>query len=161
MAWDVSATIAALHALDSQIQATAKQVLGQGAAYAVAVAKSTTTFKDRSGSLRGSIHREAPGPWQYRVIAGGRGARHALFVEAGTKAHEIRPKRVGTVSSRRSSGRVMPRLLCFQIAGRWIRTPLVRHPGTKATLFMLDARNRAEVAVGHFIEAGMRAAIGA
>jgi hypothetical protein len=162
MAVDAAATIAALHVVERDIIAAARQAFGQSIAFAAELARTTTAFKDGpNASLRGSIRRVMRNDWSGFVIAGGRGARHALFVEDGTKAHEIRPKRVGSVSSRRRAGKAMPPLLRFQINGRWVSAKVVHHPGTKPTHFMLDARNQAETALFRFVEAGVSSAIGA
>ena len=61
-------------------------------------------------------------------------APYAMYVVEGTAPHEIRP--------------VNASVLAFQIGGRVVFTPLVRHPGTKPNPFMEkaaeDARSKAE-----------------
>lgn len=162
MGVQADAAIASLHRLETDILAATKQAFGQSVAYAAELARTTTTFKDGpAATLRNSIRRGSRGEWSAFVIAGGGRAQHALFVEAGTRPHDIRPKRVGTVSSRRSAGKTMPHVLRFQIAGRWVSAKVVHHPGTKPTHFMLDARDQAETALARFVEAGIRSAIGA
>lgn len=152
---------AALHALETDILAAARQAFGQSVAYAAELARRSTAFKDGpDASLRGTIRRGERGPWSAFVSAGSRKVFWAGFVEDGTRAHEIRPRRTGSVSSRRGAGKVLPPVLRFQIAGRWISARVVKHPGTTATHFMLDARDQAESAMARFMEAGIGAAIG-
>ena len=61
-------------------------------------------------------------------------APHAKYVVKGTSPHEIRP--------------VNSSVLAFEVAGRMVFTPLVRHPGSKPNPFMQraveDARNKTE-----------------
>lgn len=102
-------------------------------------ARATNRFQDRTGKLRGSIEL-AP---QMTVRNGARfivGAspKYALFVEAGTKAHDILPRRSST--------------LRFQIAGRWVSSRGVRHPGTSPRKFMFEAAE----AGGRALIAGLR-----
>lgn len=89
-------------------------------------AKATTTWKDRSGATRGSIRGEVLG-LRGRVEA--RGA--SIFLENGTRAHQIVAR---------------GRALKFFVNGQAIYRRSVQHPGTKATHFMRDARNHAQVA---------------
>ncbi len=162
MPLNTRAAAVALARLETDVVVASLQGFKQGVSYAAQVARSTTAFKDGpTAALRSSIRRVDRGTWSAFVIAGGRQAQHALFVENGTRAHDIRPKRVGSVSSRRPGGKVMPPVLRFQIAGRWVSARVVHHPGTKATHFMLDARNQAETAMARFIESGISSAIGA
>lgn len=154
---------AALRAIENDILAATRQALGQSAAYAAELARQSTAFKDGpNAELRGTIRRIVGGEWQQFVKAGDRKVFWALFVEDGTQPHEIWPKRTGTVSSRKS-GRAAANqapVLRFQIAGRWVSAKMVKHPGTKPTHFMRDARDQAETALAHFVEAGISAAIG-
>ena len=61
-------------------------------------------------------------------------AAYAMYIVEGTAPHEIRP--------------VNASVLAFQIAGRIVFTPLVRHPGTKPNPFMQraveDARSKVD-----------------
>ncbi len=58
---------------------------------------------------------------------------YAMYVVKGTRPHEIRP--------------VNASVLAFEVGGRMIFTPLVRHPGTQPNPFMQraveDARSKA------------------
>ncbi len=135
-----------------QLPANARQALGQSVAVALRHARLTKDFKDRGGALRRSLRRGTSGPWVQFIRAGGGRIKQAIFVERGTKAHEIRPKRVGAVSSRRKAGKAMPPLLVFQIAGRWISKRVVHHPGTKATHFMEKAGEAGRVALLRSLE---------
>lgn len=103
-------------------KAAARQILGQAAAVALAHAKATHKFKDRTGELRGSIIRGQRSTWVHFIKAT---AKHAKFVEGGTKPHEI-------VARRRQS-------LRFVMHGEVVFRKRVHHPGTKATHFMDDA----------------------
>ena len=59
---------------------------------------------------------------------------YAVFVHAGTKPHVILPKFTSREAARTIGGGAA--LLAFQIGGRWVRTRMVRHPGTRANPFM-------------------------
>jgi hypothetical protein len=147
-----SDTIASLRALEHELDIVSRQALGQAATFALVHARATTKFKDRTTKLRGTLERRQHGPYELSVIAGA----HALFVEEDTKAHVIRPKRTGSVSSRRSSGRrAGPQLLTFQIGGRWISKASVNHPGTTGTHFMRDARDASELELSRYVEFGL------
>jgi hypothetical protein len=157
-------TIAALHRAETDILAATRQALGQSAALAAELARVSTAFKDGpNASLRGSIRRGERGPWSLFVSAGNRKVFWAGFVEDGTRAHIIRaklgPRARGPVAPGQSRGGSGRGLLTFQIAGRWISKPFVNHPGTDATHFMRDARDRAETALVRFVEAGINSAI--
>lgn len=119
---DVARFIAALKATDERVRVAARQTLGQGAAYAVARAKATTKFKDRTGALRASITRGQKSTFHHFIRAG---APHAVFVEYGTRPHAIEPRRA--------------RVLRFVQAGQVRFAKRVWHPGTKPTHFMDDA----------------------
>lgn len=145
-------TMASLRALEHELDIVARQSLGQAATFALAHARATSKFKDVTGKLRSTLERVDRGPYNVRVRTQ---AKYALFVEEDTRAHEIRPKRTGTVSSRRSSARRGPRRLVFRIAGRWFSKAVVKHPGTTGTHFMRDARDEAEVRLIRFVEVGV------
>lgn len=123
-----------LSAQDEMIRG-ARTELQRAISVAYRHALASPLFKDRTHTLRQSIVRFQSGPDRGGIAAT---AKHALFVEVDTKPHEIRPRRVGMVSSRRSPGRAgnLPTLLRFQINGRWVSKDLVKHPGTKGTHFM-------------------------
>jgi hypothetical protein len=148
---------ASLAHLYDEIAANSRQALGQAAALALQVARSTTKFKDGPDrELRSSLTRGERGPFHIFVQAG---ARHALFVEEDTKPHVIRAKlgrgAKGPAAPGQSRGGSGSGLLVFQIAGRWISKPFVKHPGTTGTHFMRDARDQAETALVRFIEIGV------
>lgn len=155
---DASAMRADLAKLAAEIPTTAHEAFREAAETAYESAKTTTSFKDRGTgrrSLRGSIRFGARGQMNFYVRAD---APHALFVEEDTQPHEIRPRRVGSVSSRRHGGG--PALLRFKIGGRWVSTPLVRHPGTTGKHFMRDARDLGERALVEMLETRLGALIG-
>lgn len=89
-------------------------------------AKTSRRFVDRTGALRASISMGmarsfAQGPATFVDAS----ARHAKFVEHGTRAHMIRAKR--------------SRTLRFVVNGSTVFARKVMHPGTKPAPFMLDA----------------------
>ncbi len=132
---------AALRQLEARVSAAARQALGQAAAYAAERARATTTFKDRTGKTRRDINRGARGPFSLFVRAGGA----SLFLEDGTSAHVIRPRRA--------------RALRFVMAGTTMFRASVHHPGTKATHFVRDARNDAEQKLSRFAVVGIGQAV--
>lgn len=131
--------------VQADMLASVRQVLGQLAALAVAHAKSTTAFKDRSGSLRNSITRGEKSTWALFVKAGGKDAPYAQFIEAGSRAHEIKARRAN--------------FLRFEQGGQVVFRKRVFHPGTKPGRFMQSARDAAEGVATQFLEAGINAAI--
>lgn len=88
------------------------------------IAVSTRTFKDRTGKLRGSIKAKLGSGYTSFVEAT---AKYAGFVEYGTKPHTIAARNGG--------------FLAFQVAGSTVFRRSVKHPGTRATNFMRDARS--------------------
>ncbi len=116
-------------------------------------------FKDRTGELRRSIRPE-------RVVAAARGARwkivaarpYAMFVEGGTRAHEIWPKAANRLvgplrpsQTRRATGpgpheHIVGRGLALRWkAGGTIHfARMVHHPGSKEHPFMGPAALKAE-----------------
>lgn len=131
--------------VQADMLASVRQVLGQLAALAVAHAKSTTTFKDRTGSLRNSITRQEKGTWAQFVKAGGKDAPYAQWIEAGSRAHEIKARRA--------------KFLRFEQNGQVVFRKRVFHPGTKPARFMQSARDAAESVATQYLETGINAAI--
>jgi hypothetical protein len=77
----------------------------------------------RTGKLASSIVKEvtAEGDWQIRALA-----PYDIYVQMGTRPHEIRPVRAD--------------MLVFRTADRHlVFTPLVHHPGTKPNPYMQRA----------------------
>ena len=75
----------------------------------------------KTGKLAGSIVKEiGDGEASIQALA-----PYAIYVEKGTRPHEIRP--------------VNASVLAFEASGRIVFTPLVRHPGTKPNPFMQRA----------------------
>lgn len=131
--------------VQADMLASVRQVLGQLAALAAAHARATTTFKDKSGALRKSIVRGEKGTWAQFVKAGGKDAPYAQWIEAGSRAHEIKARRA--------------RFLRFEQNGQVVFRKRVFHPGTKPVRFMQAARDAAEGVVNQYLEAGLNAAI--
>lgn len=145
---DASETIKDLAQTHIGVLAVTRQVLGQLAALATAEAKATSTFKDRTGNLRGSIQRGEKGPWSLFVKAGGPRARYAVFIEAGSIPHYI-PK----------SLKPGQKMLRFEWGGRMIFRRQVWHPGTKPARFMQSARNASEAVAERYLELGLNAVL--
>lgn len=139
---NAEAFLASLRRIETGILAAVRQALGQAAAYAAEHARRTSKFKDRTGELRKEIGRGVRGPWAVFVRAS---AKHALFVEEDTKPHIIRARRA--------------KMLRFVQNGRVRFARSVRHPGTKGTHFMRDARDAAEEKLTHFVQYGVNQAI--
>lgn len=131
--------------VQADMLASVRQVLGQLAALAAAHARSTTAFKDKTGALRNSITRGDRSTWAVFVKAGGKDAPYAQFIEAGSRAHEIKARRA--------------RFLRFEQAGEVVFRKRVFHPGTRPARFMQSARDAAESLVPQYIEAGLSSAI--
>lgn len=160
LAFSSARTVHDIATLEAHITSALRQALGHAAVVAEAVAKGSTAFHDVSGALRKTIRRGVRSEWALFVKAGDARTRYAGIVEDGSKAHEIRPKRTGGVSSRTRAGKERPAVLRFQINGRWVSARVVHHPGTKPTHFMQTARDQAEVALVQFVETGLNSAIG-
>lgn len=120
--FDASAFVAWLRRAGEQAQINARQTLGQGVALALAHAKATQSFHDRTGELRRSITRGQRGTWQHFIRAG---AKHAAYVEYGTKPHRIEARH------RKALRYVQHGDIRFRRG--------VNHPGTKPRHFMDDA----------------------
>lgn len=142
---DSDAALKDLARVQADMLASVRQVLGQLAALAAAHARATTTFKDRTGSLRKSIVRGEKGTWAQFVKAGGKDAPYAQWIEAGSRAHEIKARRA--------------RFLRFEQNGQVVFRKRVFHPGTKPARFMQSARDTAEGVANQYLEAGINAAI--
>lgn len=139
---DVAAFIADLKRIERDITAGARQALGQTAALAVEIAKSTTAFKDQTGKLRASIHRGQKSTWHHFVKAS---TPYAKFVEEGTRPHPIEARRKAA--------------LRFVQAGTLRFAKRVQHPGTKATHFMQKAQEAAGRELVRMLEEAIRRAV--
>ena len=139
------ATLRDLAQVQADVLATVRQVLGQLAALAAAQARSTTTFKDRTGALRKSIVRGEKSPWAQFVKVGGKDAPYAIFIEAGSRPHPIHARRA--------------KFLRFEQNGQIVFRKRVFHPGTKPARFMQSARDSAEEAAMQYLERGLNTAI--
>jgi len=85
-------------------------------AYALMSAKAPV----RSGRLLGSIREQVRG---FEATVGPT-VPYAIYVEYGTRPHEIRP--------------VYASVLRFKIEGKVVFTPIVHHPGTRAQPFIRE-----------------------
>lgn len=125
------------------------------------VAKREHRYKDKSRALTGSIEAEPPraigsgGKVEGAIVAK---AKHASYVEEGTRPHEIRPRAgrsfVGPLhpSQKRSRAKEGKPYLVFQVNGRWVRAAVIHHPGTRAYAFMGDAARKAEAVMIRDVE---------
>lgn len=84
-------------------------------------AEGTSLFQDKTGKLRASIRQRTTGRFEGQLYTLPR-AKHATFIENGTRRHTILPKR-GTH-------------LKFKAGGRTVFARKVEHPGTKPRPFM-------------------------
>jgi hypothetical protein len=111
-----------------------------GAEEAVAEARRTHRYKDRTGNLTRSIHAgpllESVFGAEIEIIAG---AEYASFVEEGTHPHEILPRRAKMLHWEEPQGD-------HHFASK------VNHPGTKPYAFMGDAYLKAERVIEREIE---------
>lgn len=143
-----------------------KRELEQGLHHAVRTAADEAVrqgkrgrFKDKTGELRRNIHAE-------KLLESARGARwkvvspepYSIFVEDGTKEHDIWPKAVHELNgpvrngqSRRASGdgpheHVVGRgqFLRWKTGGRTFFARMVHHPGSPAFGYMGAAALKAE-----------------
>lgn len=108
-------------------------------------ARSQHRYRDRSGGLTGSIRGYLE---RTATVAGGEavgvlkaGKAYASFVEEGTAAHEILPRRAGVLS--------------FDVDGQQVFAKRVNHPGTPSMPFMGPALQKA----GRVAEAEVEVAI--
>lgn len=121
--FDGSEAIRRLGTIERRILDVARVQLYEVARVAYRNARDTTLFRDRTGELRGSIDIIDKGAYWKRVVAP---AKHAGFIEGGTKAHVIRPKHA--------------KLLRFYVGGNVVFAHKVNHPGTAKRPFMENAK---------------------
>lgn len=119
---DGTETLRGLRTLERRVLDVARVQLYEVARVAYRAARDTTLFRDRTGQLRGTIDIIDKGAYWKRVIAP---AEHAKYIEGGTKAHVIRPKRA--------------RFLRFYVGGNVVYARKVNHPGTAKRPFMENA----------------------
>lgn len=119
---EATETLRGLRTLERRIEDVARIQLYEVARVAYRAARDTTLFKDRTGELRGTLDIIDKGAYWKRVIAP---ANHAKFIEYGTKAHVIRPKRA--------------KMLRFYVGERVVYARKVNHPGTAKRPFIENA----------------------
>ena len=108
-------------ASDGSAQSIAEKLVMDAAVQIQSVAQSLAPIK--SGALRKSITISHTSKTHITI---GPQAPYGAYVEFGTKPHDIRPKN--------------KEYLTFKTRdGRWVRTKLVHHPGTKAQPYMRPA----------------------
>ena len=89
-------------------------------------------FKPRSGKLQDSVGHEVQERWGEHRLKFTASAPYASFVERGTKAHPIHPKRPGGMLR-----------FYWEKLGKWVSLKRVNHPGTPAYRFLIDNIHRA------------------
>lgn len=125
---DVDGVVAALQVAGENLGKNIPMALALGADLVAVQAKTVHGYTDRSGSLTNSIMPdEVSGSFATEdlSVVVGAGAPHGLFVEAGTRAHKIKPKH------RKS--------LRWPVAGGFAFARVVDHPGTQAYRFLSGA----------------------
>lgn len=145
IAIDTAAAQADLARLQAQLDEAMQRGLARTAQFALQKASSSRAFKDHTGYLRGSIRHGVRSRYAHFVVAGGRHASYASFVEEGTRAHVIRARKASA--------------LRFVQNGQVRFAQSVKHPGTKPTHFMQDARDASEQAAPRLLEDEFNAVI--
>jgi HK97 gp10 family phage protein len=108
--------------------------------YAYAGMKAKAPVK--TGRLLGSIEKRVSGS-QAKV---GPTVPYAIYVEYGTRPHDIRP--------------VFASVLAFEVAGRMVFTPIVHHPGTRPQPFVAEAAGEARRRIPEFWEKSVKEVVG-
>lgn len=139
---DASDCLRGLGTVERRILDVPRVRLYEVAQVAQRTAKDTTLFHDRTGRLRGKIDIVDVGAFEKRVIAR---MPYSRFIEDGTKAHVIRPKRA--------------RFLRFYVAGETVFARRVNHPGTAKRPFMENAARAGGQAMRLLIDEGVERAI--
>jgi hypothetical protein len=125
--FDTKAFAASMAEASKQLSVLVVRAVGRTAEMAAAYAKVSPLYKFRTGALRSSIQHGAKAKYSSFVVAG---AKHARWVEEGTKPHVIRPRR--------------KKWLRFEQNGAIRFSKKVHHPGTKPRPFMQRARDKVE-----------------
>lgn len=113
-------------------------------------AKTSRAFQDRTGKLRSKItvtYRQVDRDSFEATIDAK--TSYAIFVEAGTQAHQIAAR----------DPHSKPLRFFWRRAGRWFRGPYVNHPGTQPHPFMGPAYFKAEAAARARFDAGLGEAL--
>ena len=147
---DAAELIRSLRQLGPSLEAAARNILTEAASFAADAARTSPSFKDRTGALRGSIRRIVRGNFHQSVGAGmaGPSIGYAQWVQDGTRPHIIRARNV--------------RYLRFIQDGVVRYATQVQHPGTPGHRpthykpgFMTDSQNEAEQMIPQFIESNL------
>ncbi len=110
---DASEFLRNLATIERRVLDSARLGMAQVVKVAYRSARESTLFKDRTGELRGTMDIVDRGAYSKRLVFR---AKHAKYVNDGTKAHVILP--------------VNAPFLRFVIGGRVIFARKVNHPGT-------------------------------
>ena len=124
---DSKAFVQSMKAASKQLAKLVYHAVSKAAEQGAAQARVSPLYKFRTGKLRSSIHTKSVSPTHSQAIAG---AKHASWVENGTKPHFIRPRR--------------KKWLRFEQNGAIRFAKEVRHPGTAPRPFMQRARDKVE-----------------
>jgi len=101
--------------------------------------KTTATWKGTKPRFR-VVEKVAPERLEVEVVPSGAGAKKWWWLEEGTRAHIIRPKKRGGMLHFRTGGRAKTKIGKLK-SGRgargknWAHAKQVRHPGTEARLW--------------------------
>lgn len=139
---EASATLRGLTTLERRILDVARMQLYEVVRVALRSAQETTLFRDRTGALRSKLGIVDTGAFEKRVVSR---ARHSIFIENGTRAHEIRPKNA--------------KLLRFTVGGQTVFARKVQHPGTAKRPFMENAARAGGQAARILFDEGVAKAI--
>lgn len=120
-----------------QAKENARRELRKGVDAALDYAKSTTSFKDRTGELRRSIIHVHKSEWVHYLKAS---AKHAAFVEYGTNDSTKGPIVAGGCALR------------FVFHGTLMFRKSVKHKGMKARNFMQAAADVGEKYFDYYME---------
>lgn len=122
---DASEQVRSFERLREKLKEGALRILDETAKNTAQWVKHTTKFKSRTGELLKSVRASRPSTFHRFVVAG---AKHAGWVENGTRPHPIAAKN--------------GKFLRFQQNGSWRYARRVMHPGTKPAHFMKEVADK-------------------
>lgn len=147
---DAAELIRSLQQLGPSLEAAARNILTETTAFAADAARTSPSFKDRTGALRGGIRRIVRGNFHQSVGAGmsGPSTGYAQWVEDGTRPHIIRARNA--------------KYLRFVQDGVVRYAKQVQHPGTPGRRpthykpgFMADSQHEAEQMIPSFVQSNL------
>jgi hypothetical protein len=120
-------------------------VIGDLSQVAFDVAQRGADRHHKTGALRQSLFNRAI-PNGREVGHDPQRAPHAIFVQLGTRPHEIRPKAGGSSSNTSDFGPVRTgerKALRWAVGGRYIFAKVVKHPGYRGDAYLIEAATAA------------------